>query len=94
MEILAEIDSVVIENDEGSNLIDVDEDRLNELIQLAKHFYPDVPESFIFGVAVEQCMIEAGYEPDEELANELYKKAQEELKNTEYNITIVKNLSE
>ena len=94
MEILAEIDSVVIENDEGSNLIDVDEDRLNELIQLAKHFYPDVPDYFIHGVAVEEVMIEAGHEPDEEMAKELYKKAQEELKNTEYNITIVKNLSE
>ena len=38
--------------------------------------------------------VEAGHEPDEEMAKELYKKAQEELKNTEYNITIVKNLSE
>lgn len=80
--------------DSTVKLIDIDDDRLNDLIQLAKQYYPDVPESFIFGVAVEQVMIEAGHEPDEEMAKELYKKAQEELKNTEYNITIEKNLSE
>lgn len=92
MEILTESE---IKNDcEASELIDIDEDRLNELIQLAKHFYPDVPEYFIHGIAVEQVMIEAGHEPNEEVANELYKKAQEELKNTEYNIKIEKNLSD
>jgi hypothetical protein len=89
MEILTESE---IKNDcEASELIDIDEDRLNELIQLAKHFYPDVPDYFIHGIAVEQVMIEAGHEPNEEVANELYKKAQEELKNTEYNIKIVES---
>ena len=93
MEILTESE---IKNDcEASDaLIDVDEDRLNELIQLAKHFYPDVPEYFIHGIAVEQVMIEAGHEPNEGVANELYRKAQEKLKNTEYNIKIEKNLSD
>jgi hypothetical protein len=92
MEILTESE---IKNDcEASELIDIDEDRLNELIQLAKHFYPDVPDYFIHGIAVEQVMIEAGHEPNEEVANELYKKAQEELKNTEYNIKIEKKLSD
>ena len=90
MEILTESE---IKNDD-IELIGIDEDRLNELIQLAKHFYPDVPDYFIHGIAVEQCMIEAGHEPNEEVANELYKKAQEKLKNTEYNIKIEKNLSD
>ena len=84
---------VEIKNDD-IELIDIDENRLNELIQLAKHFYPDVPDYFIHGIAVEQVMIEAGHEPSEEVANELYRKAQEELKNTEYNIIIEKNLSD
>jgi hypothetical protein len=75
-------------------LFEVDEERLNELIQLSKQFYPNVPEYFIHGICNEQCMIEQGYEPDEALADELYKKAQEELKKTEYNIEIVKNISD
>jgi hypothetical protein len=78
------------ESSNEQELIDVDEDRLNELIQLAKQYYPLVPEYFIHGIAVEQCMIEAGHEPNEEVANELYRKAQEELKTTEYNIKIEK----
>jgi hypothetical protein len=79
--------------DLSKNLIDIDEDRLNELMQLAKQYYPDVPEYFVHAVAVEQCMIEAGYEPDEELANELYRMAQEELKNKEYNFKVEKKIS-
>ena len=75
-------------------LFEVDEERLNELIQLSKQFYPNVPEYFIYGICNEQCMIEQGYEPDEALADELYKKAQEELKKTEYNIKIEKNISD
>ena len=79
--------------DLSKNLIDIDEDRLNELMQLAKQYYPDVPEYFVHGIAVEQCMIEAGHEPDEELANELYRMAQEELKNKEYNFKVEKKIS-
>lgn len=75
-------------------LIDIDENRLNDLIQLAQQYYPDVPEYFIHCVAVEQVMMESGQEPDEEFAKELYRKAQEELKNTEYYIKVEKNLSE
>ena len=79
--------------DLSKNLIDIDEDRLNELMQLAKQYYPDVPEYFVHTIAVEQCMIEAGHEPDEELANELYRMAQEELKNKEYNSKVEKKIS-
>jgi len=91
MEILTEDLS---ENEKMVKLIDIDEDRLNELIQLAQQYYPNVPLYFIHNVAVEQCMLEQGHEPDQELADELYRKAQEELKTTEYNIKIVKNLSD
>ena len=100
MEILTEVLTELETNNDSLpaeatvKLIDVDENRLNDLIQLAKQYYPDVPDYFIHGIAVEQCMIEAGHEPDEEIANELYRKAQEELKNTEYNIKIEKNLSD
>ena len=79
--------------DLSKNLIDIDEDRLNELMQLAKQYYPDVPEYFVHAVAVEQCMIEKGNQPDETLANELYRMAQEELKNEEYNFKVEKKIS-
>ena len=35
------------ESSNEQELIDVDEDRLNELIQLAKQYYPLVPEYFL-----------------------------------------------
>ena len=79
--------------DLSKNLIDIDEDRLNELMQLAKQYYPDVPEYFVHTIAVEQCMIEKGHQPDEKLANELYRMAQEELKNEEYNFKVEKKIS-
>ena len=65
-------------------LFEVDEDRLNELMQLSRQFYPHIPEWFLHGVCNEQCMFEQGYEPDETVANDLYQKAQDELKKTEY----------
>jgi hypothetical protein len=91
MDILKESES---ENEEPVKLFEIDENRLNELIQLAQQHYPDIPEYFVHTVAVEHCMLEQVYEPDEELANELYRKAQEELKTTEYNIKVEKNLSD
>ena len=69
---------------EENPLIEVDEDRLNQLMQLSRQFYPNVPEWFIHTICNEQCMIEQGYEIDVEKAEELYKTAQEELKKTEY----------
>lgn len=79
--------------EEKPELIAVDEDRLNELFQLCKQLYPDVPDYFIHGICTEQLMYEQGYE-NKELADELYQKAQEELKRTEYEIKVEKNLSE
>jgi predicted AAA+ superfamily ATPase len=72
-----------------SKLIEVDEDRLNDLMQLCKKLYPDVADYFIHGICVEQLMFEKGYE-NKELADELYNKAQEELKKTEYDVKIEK----
>jgi hypothetical protein len=69
---------------EEKPLFEVDEDRLNELMQLSRQFYPHIPEWFLHGVCTEQCMIEKGYEPDQALADELYQKSQDELKKTEY----------
>ncbi len=65
-------------------LFEVDDNRLNELMQLSRQFYPNVPEWFVHEICNEQCMLEQGYEPDQELADKLYKDAQEELKKTEY----------
>lgn len=73
-----------------NELIEVDEDRLNDLMQLCKKLYPDVADYFIHGICVEQLMYEKGYE-NKEVADELYNKAQEELKQTEYNIKILKS---
>jgi hypothetical protein len=69
-------------------LFEIDENRLNELMQLCKQYYPYVPDYFIHSICNEQCMVEQGYEIDEEKGLELYNIAQEELKKTEYNIKI------
>ena len=67
-------------------LFEVDENRLNDLMQLCKQYYPHVPDYFIHSICNEQCMVEQGYEIDEEKGLELYNTAQEELKKKEYNI--------
>jgi hypothetical protein len=73
-----------------SELIEVDEERLNDLMELCKKLYPDVPEYFIHGICVEQLMYEQGYE-NKQVADELYQKAKEELKTTEYYIKVEKS---
>ena len=75
----------ILQNQENP-LFEIDENRLNELIQICKQYYPTVSDYFIHSVCNEQCMIEQGYEIDEVKAEELYNIAQEELKKTEYNI--------
>ena len=65
-------------------LIDVDEDRLNELVEASKQLYPEIDPFFIHLVCSEQVMYEAGYEIDEKEVQELYNKAQEQMKTKEY----------
>ena len=79
---------------EEKPLFEIDENRLNELIQICKQYYPNVADYFIHSVCNEQCMIEQGYEIDEVKAEELYQIAQEELKKTEYNIKFEHQTSE
>ena len=79
---------------EEKPLFEIDENRLNELMQLWKQFYPHVPDYFIHSICNEQCMVEQGYEIDEAKGEELHNIAKEELKKTEYNIKFEKNLSE
>ena len=79
---------------EEKPLFEIDENRLNELMQLCKQYYPHVQDYFIQSICNEQCMVEQGYEIDEAKGLELYNIAQEELKKTEYNIKFEKNLSE
>ena len=79
---------------EEKQLFEVDENRLNDLMQLSRQFYPHIPEWFLHGVCTEQCMIEQGYEPDETVANDLYQKAQDELKKTEYYFNVESERSE
>ena len=66
------------------DLIQIDEERLNQLIELSKIHYPDIDPYFIHMVRVEQLMYENGHEIDRELANEMYNKAQEQMKNKEF----------
>jgi len=75
-------------------LFEIDEQRLEELIQICKHYYPTVSDYFIHSVCNEQCMVEQGYVIDEAKGEELYNIAKEELKKTEYNIKLEKNISE
>ena len=83
----------ILQNQENP-LFEIDENRLNELIQICKQYYPTVSDYFIHSVCNEQCMVEQGYEIDEVKGEELYNIAKEELKKTEYNIKFEKNLSE
>jgi hypothetical protein len=73
-----------MENFEGKNLVEVDEDRLHELVEASKQLYPEIDPFFIHLVCAEQVMYEAGYEMNEEEVQELYNKAQEQMKTKEY----------
>ena len=74
-------------------LIEIDNERFDELYNLAKAMHPNVADYFIHLICNEQCVFEAGYE-NEAIANELYEKAQEQLKVNEYYFNVEKNLSD
>jgi len=84
----------ILPNQEEKPLFEIDENRLNELIQICKQYYPHVSDYFIHSVCNEQCMVEQGYEIDEAKGEELYNIAKEELKKTEYNIKFERQSSE
>ena len=65
------------------NLIEIDNERFDELYNLAKAMHPNVADYFIHLICNEQCVFEAGHE-NKELADELYEKAKDELKINEY----------
>ena len=65
-------------------LIEVDEDRLNELVEASKQLYPEIDPFFIHLACAEQVMFEAGFEMNDEEVQELYNKAQEQMKTKEY----------
>ena len=70
--------------EQKSDLIEIDEDRLNELVETSKQLCPEIDPFFIHLVCAEQVMFEAGYEMDEKEVQELYNKAQEQMKTKEY----------
>jgi hypothetical protein len=74
-------------------LIEIDNKLFDELYNLAKAIHPNVADYFIHLMCNEQCVLEAGYE-NQELADELYEKAKDELKINEYYFNVEKNLSE
>lgn len=76
-----------------NELIEIDNERFDELYNLAKSLHPNVQDYFIHLICNEQCVFEAGHE-NQELADELYNKAKDELKINEYYFNIEKNLSD
>ena len=64
-------------------LIEIDNERFDQLYNLAKTLHPNVADYFIHLICNEQCVFEAGHE-NKELADELYEKAKDELKKNEY----------
>ena len=84
----------ILSQEELKPLFEIDENRLEELIQICKQYYPHVSDYFIHSVCNEQCMVEQGYEIDEAKGEELYNIAKEELKKTEYNIKFERQSSE
>lgn len=75
------------------SLIEIDNERFDELYNLAKAIHPNVADYFIHLICNEQCVFETGYE-NQELADELYEKAKDELKINEYYFNVEKNLSD
>lgn len=67
----------------SENLIEIDNERFDELYNLAKAMHPNVADYFVHLICNEQCAFEAGYE-NQVLADELYEKAKDELKINEY----------
>lgn len=67
----------------ADTLIEIDNERFDELYNLAKAIHPNVADYFIHLICNEQCLFEAGHE-NQELADELYEKAKDELKINEY----------
>lgn len=66
-------------------LIEIDQERFDQLYNLAKAMHPNVADYFLHLICNEQCVFEAGYENEATaIADELYQKAQEELKVNEY----------
>ena len=57
----------------SENLIEIDNERFDDLYNLAKAIHPNVQDYFIHLICNEQCAFEAGYE-----------KAKDELKINEY----------
>ena len=66
-----------------TDLIEIDNDRYDELYNLARQLYPNVADYFIHLICNEQCVLEAGHE-NKELADELYQRAKNESKTNEY----------
>jgi hypothetical protein len=74
-------------------LIEINNERFDELYNLAKAIHPNVADYFIHLICNEQCVFETGFE-NKDLADELYDKAKEQLKINEYYFNIEKNLSD
>ena len=73
-----------MQNFQDKPLVEINEDRLNELVEASKVLYPDIDPFFIDLICTEQVMYEAGYEMSDEEAQEFYNKAQEQMKTKEY----------
>jgi hypothetical protein len=74
-------------------LIEINNERFDELYNLAKAIHPNVADYFIHLICNEQCVFETGYE-NEEVANELYDKAKEQLKKNEYYFDVEREKNE
>jgi hypothetical protein len=66
-----------------NTLIEIDNERFDQLYNLAKTLHPNVADYFIHLICNEQCVFETGHE-NKELADELYDKAKDESKINEY----------
>ncbi len=62
------------------NKINIDDEKINELIELSTKEYPDIDPYFIWVVSYNYLLNEQGVNPDEELVQKLRDERSKELK--------------
>ena len=61
-------------------MVEIDNERLTQLIEVCKHEYPDIDPYIIWVYSVDYLLNEQGIYADEKIAQQLYEQARSEVK--------------